>query len=196
MRMSSEERRSQILDAAASVFVRRGGRNATTREIAAEAGVSEAILYRHFAGKEDLFFQVLEKIIDDTMAIMDDYRDLPEQDFLSGLGQVHMVRVKENFPMVSFLLSQVLSDDEIRRFFMEKIVSPTGAKFMERLPGEIRGRSGDARDIPFFLAPVVFFEFVEALNGKYPFGYTREKIISKALAAYKGALQEGVYDEE
>ena len=42
------ERPAQILDAAERVFNRRGYDRATTREIAAEAGVSEGTLYNYF----------------------------------------------------------------------------------------------------------------------------------------------------
>lgn len=54
-RLSAAERRGEILEAAHSVFVRRGLSGARTREIAAVAGVNEALLYQHFSSKEALF---------------------------------------------------------------------------------------------------------------------------------------------
>ena len=54
--MSARER---ILDAAAAVMTTRGLIRATTKEIAREAGLSEAMLYKHFADKQELFVQVL-----------------------------------------------------------------------------------------------------------------------------------------
>ena len=53
-RLSAEERREAILQAALTVFSHKGFNGATTKDIAAEAGVSEALLYRHFPSKEEL----------------------------------------------------------------------------------------------------------------------------------------------
>jgi len=51
--------RDRILDAAATVLVERGLVGATTRELARAAGCSEALLYKHFADKQELFLAVL-----------------------------------------------------------------------------------------------------------------------------------------
>jgi AcrR family transcriptional regulator len=56
-RMTSEQRREQILECAKEVFATRGLAGARTRDIAEACGVNEALLYRHFASKEDLFRQ-------------------------------------------------------------------------------------------------------------------------------------------
>lgn len=60
-RLSARERREAILDAAKPVFGSAGYHAATTREIAAAAGVSEALLYQHFPGKRELFVAVIER---------------------------------------------------------------------------------------------------------------------------------------
>jgi AcrR family transcriptional regulator len=60
-RLSSAERREAILDAAKPVFGASGYHAATTREIAAAAGVSEALLYQHFPGKRQLFEAVINR---------------------------------------------------------------------------------------------------------------------------------------
>jgi AcrR family transcriptional regulator len=51
--------RERIIDAAASVMDREGLVRATTKEIAREAGCSEAALYKYFRDKTDLFVHVL-----------------------------------------------------------------------------------------------------------------------------------------
>ncbi|CAM5253993.1 TetR family transcriptional regulator [Streptomyces spiroverticillatus] len=51
--------RERILDAAHELMRTLGLSRATTKEIARAAGCSEAALYKHFAGKEDLFVAVL-----------------------------------------------------------------------------------------------------------------------------------------
>ena len=57
-RLSATDRRQAILSAAAPVFARLGREGATTKEIARAAGVSEALLYRHFTSKEVLYAEL------------------------------------------------------------------------------------------------------------------------------------------
>jgi AcrR family transcriptional regulator len=58
--MAGEERRMQILQLAVSLFSKRGFNGTTTREIAQAAGVSEAMVFRHFATKEELYSAILD----------------------------------------------------------------------------------------------------------------------------------------
>jgi AcrR family transcriptional regulator len=61
VRMPAAERRAAILDAALMVFAERSYAGATTAQIARQAGVSEPILYRHFASKRDLYTACLDE---------------------------------------------------------------------------------------------------------------------------------------
>src|ERR671924_1403125 len=59
-RLSSEERRQAIVDAVKGVFAEKGFDGTTTRELANAAGVSEALLYKHFPSKESLYAAMLD----------------------------------------------------------------------------------------------------------------------------------------
>jgi AcrR family transcriptional regulator len=59
-RMAGEDRRRLLLRAAIESFARQGFSGTKTKDIAAAAGVSEAILFRHFATKEDLYHAILD----------------------------------------------------------------------------------------------------------------------------------------
>ena len=58
--MRGDERREQILTTAVNLFSRNGFRGTTTKEIARAAGVSEAMVFRHFATKEALYGAILD----------------------------------------------------------------------------------------------------------------------------------------
>jgi TetR/AcrR family transcriptional regulator len=60
IRMAGEDRRRLLLRAAIDCFARRGFSGTKTKDIAAAAGVSEAILFRHFATKDDLYHAILD----------------------------------------------------------------------------------------------------------------------------------------
>src|ERR1044071_9913652 len=59
-RMAGEERRLQILAVAVRLFFQKGFRGTTTKEMAQAAGVSEAMGFRHFATKEELYAAILD----------------------------------------------------------------------------------------------------------------------------------------
>ncbi len=65
--MSAEDRRLSILEAARQAFVSSGYGGARTRDIAERAGVNEALLFRHFATKEQIFH---EAVVEPLIAVM------------------------------------------------------------------------------------------------------------------------------
>ena len=61
--MPASDRRTQLLETALNVFSEKGFKGATTKEIAAAAGVTEAVIFRHFPTKQALYQAVLESEI-------------------------------------------------------------------------------------------------------------------------------------
>jgi AcrR family transcriptional regulator len=61
LRLSAHDRRQQIMTIALGLFARKGYQGTTTREIAEEAGVNEALLFRHFPSKENLYWTIIEE---------------------------------------------------------------------------------------------------------------------------------------
>lgn len=59
-RMKGDERREQILQTAVALFSQRGFKGTTTKEIARAAGVSEAMVFRHFENKDALYGAILD----------------------------------------------------------------------------------------------------------------------------------------
>src|SRR5262245_57452073 len=55
IKLSGAERRAAIVKAVQRVFAEKGFHGTTTRELADAAGVSEALLFRHFPNKEALY---------------------------------------------------------------------------------------------------------------------------------------------
>src|SRR5437870_13360297 len=61
-RMRKADRKRQLLQHAKQLFVTLGYQATTTEKIAAAAGVTEPVLYRHFESKKALFLEVLAEI--------------------------------------------------------------------------------------------------------------------------------------
>jgi AcrR family transcriptional regulator len=62
VRQPTEERRRQIADAALKIIAERGLGRFTTQAIAAEIGVTDGTLFRHFASKEDIVLAALDRV--------------------------------------------------------------------------------------------------------------------------------------
>jgi AcrR family transcriptional regulator len=62
-RFPAAVRREQILEIAAGLFARQGFRGTTTKQIAEAAGVTEALIFRHFPTKDDLYWAVIQSKI-------------------------------------------------------------------------------------------------------------------------------------
>ncbi|MDD7941795.1 helix-turn-helix domain containing protein [Actinomycetospora lutea] len=108
---STRSTRDRMLDAALTVMRERGVARATTKEIAREAGFSEAALYKHFEDKTALFVAVLVERVPSRFT--DVLHGLPAR---VGTGQVEEILVevaseaiafyRETFPMGAALFSE------------------------------------------------------------------------------------------
>lgn len=103
--------RDKILDAAAEVIADRGLAHATTKEIARAAGFSEAMLYKHFDAKTDLFLAVLtERSHGDLAAALRRLRERPSGDsFTPALETVAVAAVsyyRQSVPTAAALFAE------------------------------------------------------------------------------------------
>ena len=60
-RLSRDDRREQIIQAALLVFIEKGYASTTTSEIAKTAGISEVTLFRNFTSKREIFYAGIEQ---------------------------------------------------------------------------------------------------------------------------------------
>src|SRR4029079_9014172 len=58
IRLDGDERRKAIVRAAVPLFARKGFAGTTTRELAEAAGISEALLFKHFPSKQSLYREI------------------------------------------------------------------------------------------------------------------------------------------
>ncbi len=148
--MSGEDRRRQLIEIAIDLFSQRGFGGTTTREIACAAGVTEAIIFRHFATKQDLYEAILdhtrsatghEKWQDEVQASMD--RDDDESLFrliVSRILEIH--RTEPRFERL--MLHASLEGHELAVMHRNQIMASIGARF--RAYVERRQRAGALRE--------------------------------------------------
>jgi len=144
-RMSAEDRKLQILRVAVSLFSQRGFGGTTTKEIAQAAGVSEAMVFRHFATKQELYSEIL-----DHKACSGDSMN-PEQMVAEALKQKDDRAVFERLALGALdhhecdpefqrlLLHSALEGHELAEMFFEKFIR----RVYELLGGYITERQRD-----------------------------------------------------
>ncbi|MEA2454055.1 MAG: hypothetical protein QOI45_317 [Thermoleophilaceae bacterium] len=69
-RLTGEERRAAILDAALAVFAERGYHVSSIDDIAREGGVSKALIYEHFTSKQQLYAELLEQHAGELFSVL------------------------------------------------------------------------------------------------------------------------------
>jgi AcrR family transcriptional regulator len=155
--------RESIIQGAARVFSRKGYAGATTREIAAEAGVNEVTIFRHFGKKKNLLLAVIERFsalpgLGDALKdkLTGDYR----QD-LTRIAQIFMEMMARNRRVILMTMCEAQRSPEVR-----EIVAQLPARQRQMLGQYLRQQieAGVVRKLPdpeltaqaFF---ALFFEF-------------------------------------
>ena len=136
-RMTGDERRSQILQVAIKLFSQNGFRGTTTKEIARAAGVSEAMVFRHYATKEELYRAILDwkacegkfaspfEIVGKAMAEKDDFKVF----YLMILNALNKHELDPQF--MRLLFHSALEGHELAEMFIEQNIVPI-YEFMSR----------------------------------------------------------------
>ncbi|TDT37433.1 TetR family transcriptional regulator [Streptomyces sp. BK208] len=102
--------RERILDAAHELMLSVGLARATTKEIAKAAGCSEAALYKHFAGKEELFIQVLAERLPRLTPLLGSLAADPARgtlrDNLTDIAREATLFYEQSFPIAASLYAE------------------------------------------------------------------------------------------
>lgn len=128
-RQSSTERREQILDAARRVFLKSGYAGATVREIAAAADVNDAILYRYFNTKEQLFEEAIAGPLEE--AVTHAFRPAPGDVEVREVSETFVRDLLDAMREISPLLLVVLGDAERGAIFYRERFEPALARLRE-----------------------------------------------------------------
>ena len=128
-RMAGGKRRQQILIVAMSLFSQRGFRGTTTKQIADAAGVSEAMVFRHFATKEELYAAILDhKACADGLGhprhlVADAIRDKDDRAVFSGLARALMKHHDEDTEFLRLLMHAALEGHQLADMFWSSCVA-------------------------------------------------------------------------
>lgn len=183
-KIPSGERRDKILKAAISLFSQGGFAGTTTRRIARKAGISEALLFRHFPNKERLYDAILErKMEENNPRILGDLpTDRGPEPLLRALAQ-RLVRTHEDDPsFLRLFLFSALEDHKLNDLFFKKRTMAVAGflvdYFRKAMDAGVLKKSDPETEALAFLAMV--------------FGYIESRIIYKVPQVTKHAAEESM----
>lgn len=138
-RMSAEDRRLAILEAAMPLFAEHGLNGVTTRQLAEAAGVSEALLYRHFESKEALFEGIKRHCLQEAVTVAEHVSALEPSTVTLVLATHFLVseiiadrsgNARQRY-ISKLLLESLASDGQFARSFLEANVERWVPKLIE-----------------------------------------------------------------
>jgi len=155
LRLHSEERRQAIVEAVKGVFAEKGFDGTTTRELAKAAGVSEALLYKHFPSKESLYAAMLDDCIKGASWVEFNRIMALEPSTSTLVIMVHFLisyfllgssRDANNSVKDRLILRSLLEDGEFARLALKHFAEAWIGKFEECL--KAAAKAGELREIP------------------------------------------------
>jgi len=127
VRVPARDRRLQIMEAAKELFARQGFEGTTTRQIAEAARVNEAIIFRHFSSKEDLYWAIIDRESELTGWQEALRRQLnsgaSDREILAGIAEDILHRRAKDSSLSRLLLFSALENQRrSQRFFQTHVV--------------------------------------------------------------------------
>ena len=122
-RLSADERRKQILRSAIHVFAEETYHGATTKRISEEAGITEALIYRYFGSKRQLFIEAIEltskRLIGGLEATLGELKDQPVLAMRASFTfYVDYMEKHKDLAKMIFLVLAELDEPDIREAYL------------------------------------------------------------------------------
>jgi AcrR family transcriptional regulator len=123
---TKDTKRQEILKAAMELFARKGFRGTTTRDLASQADVNEAIIFRYFTNKTELYRAILEEKVhqsrdDNYIEVEKLARSCDPQKFLEFLGNKFLERHEQDSTVMRLLLFSALEGHELAEMFLSSL---------------------------------------------------------------------------
>jgi AcrR family transcriptional regulator len=126
-RLTGPERRAAVVETACRVFSKRSYHGSTTAEIARATGVTEPVLYRHFASKRELYLACLDAVWEQVRALWEQALEAEEDpgNWVKAIGKAYLeARAAARVVLVDLwiqALTEAADDPEIRRALREQV---------------------------------------------------------------------------
>jgi len=155
-RITGAERKASIIASAARLFAAKGFTGTKTKAIAEHAGVSEALLFKHFPTKSDLYAAILAKespipdVLPELKAVAEQRDDVKVFAFIAKI----IIRQAPDIQLMRLLLFSALEEHELSDMFFQNHVRVFYDFLSRYIDGRIR--DGAFRSLDPLLAARAF----------------------------------------
>jgi len=118
-KMTAAQRRAQIINVSKQLFSQKGFNGTTTKEIAQASGISEAMIFCHFASKEDLYTAIIDQRIQEVGdAFSDEALQAQDDERVFGdLARLILNKTSESPTMLRLLYFSALEGHQLSDIF-------------------------------------------------------------------------------
>ena len=126
-RLPGPERRAAVVQTACRVFAKSSYHGSTTAQIARETGVTEPVLYRHFASKRELYLACLDSVWQEVRVLWETAveREPDPANWIKAIGKAYLeARASARIVLVDLwiqALTVAADDPEIRRALRRQV---------------------------------------------------------------------------
>ena len=201
----TDETREKLLEATLELISEKGYLGATTREIAALAGVSELTLFRKFGKKEHLFEEMLESFtfLPQLRGLVDEIDEMPVQEGLIIIGSRFLQTLRDRRQLVQIMFSEMSHyPEKVRRIYQMMIynLAKTLENYLEtRKPrGEVRNADMDFASFAFLRVLFMTFAYESIIREREMDDDMIEYTVTELVAIFLNgiALREGLDNGE
>lgn len=195
-KLAANDRKKAIVAAAMPVFARLGRAGATTKIIAQAAGVSEALLYRHFPAKDVLYAQLEQHCVEANAVGTHLLKGAPPSTATLVMGVA--VLVQAVFPGIGqadahddtkrLVTASLLDDGQFARAFLDRNVRPWIDLFADcldaaRTAGDLEDGAHAGKAELWFVHHLANTLHLVALSGEsvVEYGMSREELTASAV---------------
>jgi AcrR family transcriptional regulator len=187
-----EDRRQQIIEAAMELFAQKGFRGTTTRDLAAHAGVNEAIIFRHFKTKEELYSAIIEhKAGEHRKTQLEELERLADanddEKFFQAVGSTFLQRHEADTTFLRLLLFSALEGHQLSDMFASSMADrhPIANYIQRRIDqGAFRPVNPQlaARSLFGMFASFVLWQQIFGLGAKHP--HDRDEVVQTFVSIF------------
>lgn len=118
-----------ILKAAVEVFGQKGFNGATTKEIARAAGISEGTIFRHFANKTEVLYEVVNSIVpsigvETLEKTIEECKNLDARKALQHIMQNRFKTISESKVFMRIIFTEIQYDADLRNIYLKRVYEP------------------------------------------------------------------------
>jgi AcrR family transcriptional regulator len=195
-RMSGVGRQQQILEGATRLFAQKGFRGTTTREIAQQLGISEALMFKYFPTKGELFRAMIQRRVNGSEEMLFPKEAIRAKDDRQVFRSIASYLIQKNTEDPTFMrlvLFSALENHDLSRIFFENNALQNTRVLAEYIRQRIKEKA--FKKVSPFLAARAFIGMIlhyvqslEIYDMKKFFRFSQKKVIDTFVDAFLNGL--------